>query len=44
MLSLLKRNHEGLMKRLMCFKICGLVVFHGLKQLLGRMVWLQGMV
>ncbi len=29
------------MIRLMCFKIHGLVVFHGLKQLLGRMVWLH---
>jgi hypothetical protein len=29
------------MKSLMCFKICGPFVFHGLKQLLGSMVWLH---
>jgi len=41
LLSLLKRNHKGLMRKLVCFKICGHVIFHGLKQLLGRMVWLH---
>jgi hypothetical protein len=41
LLSLLKRNHEGFMRRLVCFKICGHVIFHGLKQLLGKMVWLH---
>jgi hypothetical protein len=25
----------------MCFKICGPVVFHGLKQLLGKTAWLH---
>ncbi len=37
----LEKNSKEFMKRLVCFKIHGLVVFHGLKQLLGRMVWLH---
>ncbi len=39
LLSLLKRDRKGFMRKLVCFKICGYVIFHGLKQLLGRMVW-----
>ncbi len=41
LLSLLKRNHKGLMRKFVFFKICGHVIFHGLKQLLRRMVWLH---
>jgi hypothetical protein len=41
LLSLLKRNHQDLMRRFMCFKICEHAIFHGLKALLVKMLWLH---
>jgi hypothetical protein len=40
LLSLLKKNLGDLMNNLVCFRIHGLIDFHGQSQSLGMMVWL----